>query len=262
VNSQWSIVNTFMRRFFIVVFLLLSFHLVFAGEEQALILKANRAYSAGAYTDAVNTYKKVIALGWESPELYYNLGNAFFKLNDFPNAILWYERAKRLDPGNEDIDFNLKVSNNKIADKIEPLPELFYKRWYFGLVQVFAIDTWARIGVILFITALACGALYMASRILFLRKVGFWTGLCTLLLAIFSLIFAWSGHSALQSAGEAIIFTPTITVKSSPDEKSTDLFVVHEGSKVKLLDNISGWYEIKIANGSVGWLPASSLEKI
>jgi tetratricopeptide (TPR) repeat protein len=251
-----------MRLIAIFLYLLFVSLAVSAGEEEVLIVKANRAYSAGAYTNATDTYKKVVALGWESPELYYNMGNAFFKLNDFANAILWYERAKRLDPGNEDIDFNLKVANNKIADKIEPLPELFYKRWFFALVQLFPIDTWAWIGIVLFIAALACGTIYLVSHVLFFRKIGFWAGLTMLFLALISLSFSWSGYSVQQSTREAIVFAPTITVKSSPDDKSTDLFVVHEGTKVRLLDNISGWYEIKIANGSVGWLPSGSLEKI
>ncbi|MEI7980551.1 MAG: tetratricopeptide repeat protein [Bacteroidota bacterium] len=252
-----------MKRFFLLClgFFVLAFF-ASAGQEQALIIKANKAYSAGAYTNAIDTYKKVVAQGLESPELYYNLGNACFKLNDFASAILWYERAKRLDPGNEDIDFNLKVANNRIADKIEPLPELFYKRWFFSLVQLFPIDSWAWIGIVLFISALACGTIYLASRLLFLRKIGFWAGLAMLFLSLLSLLFSWSGYTVQQSTQEAIVFAPTITVKSSPDEKSTDLFVIHEGTKVRLLDNISGWYEIKIANGSVGWLPSASLEKI
>jgi hypothetical protein len=183
-------------------------------------------------------------------------------MNEYSRAILWYERAKRLDPGDEDINYNLNVANTKISDKIEPLPELFYKRWYNGLVQAFSIDTWARILVFLFLAGLLCLILYLTSRVLILRKIGFWSALVMFFLSFSALVFAWSGHSFTKSTSEAIVFAPTITVKSSPDEKSTDLFVLHEGAKVRLLDNISGWYEIRIANGSVGWLPNNSLEKI
>lgn len=251
-----------MKRLVLLIGIIFSAFGGYSAGEQELVLRGNKAYSAGAYTDAVNSYKKVIALGWESPELYYNLGNAFFKLNDLPNAVLWYERAKRLAPGNEDIDYNLKVANGKIADKIEPLPEMFYKRWYFSLVQLFSVDGWAWIGVLFFLFALCSAMVYLAARVLILRKIGFWSSIATLALAFFFFLFAWSGYRSIQSAREAIVFTPTITVKSSPDDKSTDLFVVHEGTKVRLLDNISGWYEIRIANGSVGWLPASILEQI
>ncbi len=140
-----------MRSFFIFLLLLCSLQHVFSGDvEQVFIEKANRAYAAGAYTEAAANYKKVVDMGYESPDLYFNLGNACFKMNDYAGAILWFERAHRLDPGNEAIDFNLKVANSKIADKIEPLPDLFYKRWYKGVVTLFSADTWAVSGIVLF----------------------------------------------------------------------------------------------------------------
>ena len=235
---------------------------VFASEQQIYLQKANKAYGNGSFTEAVDLYKRVIALGYESPELYYNLGNSYFKLNEYASAILWYERAKRIDPGNEDIDFNLKVTNNKIADQIEPLPEIFYKRWFRNLVNLFPSDTWARTGIVLFILALASGSLYLLSRVLILRKFGFWIGVFILLFSIVSILFAWNSHTNVKNASEAIIFTPTITIKSSPDEKSVDLFVLHEGTKVQIKDKIGSWFEIRIANGSVGWIPANVFEKI
>jgi tetratricopeptide (TPR) repeat protein len=251
-----------MKPYLIILIILLTALTVYPSVQRDNIFKGNKAYSAGSFSTAVELYKKVVDAGYESPELFYNIGNSYFKMNDYPSAILWYERAKRLDPGNEDIDFNLNVANTKISDKIEPLPELFYKRWFNGLVQLFSVDTWATMCLTLFIACLLCGVLYLASRVLILRKIGFWFGFGLLLMAGFSMIFAWSSYSFTKATTEAIVFAPTITVKSSPDEKSTDLFVVHEGTKVRLLDNISGWYEIRIANGSIGWLPASSLEKI
>ncbi len=235
---------------------------VFASEQQIYLQKANKAYGNGSFTEAVDLYKRVITLGYESPELYYNLGNSFFKLNEYASAILWYERAKRIDPGNEDIDFNLKVANNKIADQIEPLPEIFYKRWFRSLINIFPSDTWARIGIVLFILALTSGSLYLLSRVLILRKFGFWIGVFILLFSIVSILFAWNSHTNVKNASEAIIFAPTITIKSSPDEKSVDLFVLHEGTKVQIKDKIGSWFEIRIANGSVGWIPANVLEKI
>ena len=251
-----------MRRM-ILLFILCSLAVSgFSSDQQDNIVKANKAYSAGSYSIAADLYEKVVKAGYEAPELFYNLGNSCFKMNDYARAILWYERAKRLDPGNEDINFNLNVASTKISDKIEPLPELFYKRWINGLVQLFSVDAWASIGIFMFIAGLLFGLLYVASRILILRKIGFWLAISLLFFATVSLLLAWSGYNFAKSTTEAIVFAPTITVKSSPDEKSTDLFVVHEGTKVKLLDNISGWFEIRIVNGSVGWLPASSLEKI
>ncbi|MDP1623743.1 MAG: tetratricopeptide repeat protein [Bacteroidales bacterium] len=234
----------------------------FGSVQRDNIVRGNQAYSAGSYTMAAEQYKKVVDAGYESPELFYNVGNTYFKMNDYASAILWYERARRLDPGNEDINFNLIVANTKISDKIEPLPVVFYKRWFTGVVQIFSVDIWAIMGVCMFIAGLFSLLLYIASRVLLLRKIGFWLGNGLFILTAFALIFAWNGYRYSKLTNEAIVFAPTITVKSSPDDKSTDLFVLHEGAKVSLLDNISGWYEIRIANGSVGWLPETSLEKI
>jgi tetratricopeptide (TPR) repeat protein len=251
-----------MRSFSIAIILLFSAITAFPSVEQVNIAKANKAYSAGSFSAAAELYQKVIDGGYASPELFYNMGNTCFKMNDYARAILWYERARQLDPGNEDINFNLNVVNTKISDKIEPLPELFYKRWFNALVQVFPTDTWAMMGICLFIAGLLGLVLYITSRVLILRKIGFWSASGLFFLFFFTLVFAWNGYVFSKSAGEAIVFAPTITVKSSPDDKSTDLFVLHEGTKVKLLDKISGWYEIRIANGSVGWLPMNTLEKI
>lgn len=235
---------------------------LYAQKEQALIAAGNKAYADGMYAEAKELYMKATSGGYEAASLCYNLGNACFKLNDFPGAILWYERASRLDPSNEDIIFNLNVANSKIADKIEPVPEMFYIRWYFSIVDLFPTDGWARITVALFILALGMGTLYVVMRPLFWRKFGFWAGITLLLLALISFQLAGSGHRKTTSLDEAIVFTPTVTVKSSPDEKSIDLFVLHEGTKVILLDRIGSWHEIRIANGSVGWLPGEAVVKI
>jgi tetratricopeptide (TPR) repeat protein len=234
----------------------------YATENQLIIAKANKAYTDGLFTNAVDLYKQVLASGNESWELYFNMGNSYYKLNDFASAILYYEKAKKLNPGNEDINFNLKVTNNKIADKIEPLPEMFYKRWYRNLVELFPVDTWARITTLTFILSLFFTLFYVMSQRAYLRKIGFWAGILFFILSLLSVHFSIQNYTTLQNNTEAIIFAPTVTIKSSPDEKSIDLFVLHEGTKVNILDNIGNWYEIRIINGSVGWLPASSVEKI
>jgi tetratricopeptide (TPR) repeat protein len=251
-----------LKPYLIILFMLFGHLAGHAAWQRDHVFKGNKAYQAGSYSLAAGLYQKVADAGYESPELFYNLGNTYFKMNDYPRAILWYERARRIDPGSEDINFNLNVANTKISDKIEPLPALFYKRWYNSMVQLFSIDTWALMGVGLFIGTLLSLVLYLASRVLFLRKVGFWSAAGLMFFCLVSFSMAWSGYSFTKSTSEAIIFAPTITVKSSPDEKSTDLLVLHEGTKVRLLDSIGGWYEIRIASGSVGWLPNNSLEKI
>jgi tetratricopeptide (TPR) repeat protein len=236
--------------------------IVLAADPEITVAKANKAYNEGFYANATELYKSLVAEGYESVDLYYNLGNSCFKQNDIPGAILYYEKAHKLDPGNEDVNFNLKIANTKITDKIEPIPVLFYKRWFRALVESFSVDKWSRFGFFFLFAALAGGVFYFVSRILVLRKAGFWAGIVFLFLSIASFLIAWESYSEISNRKEAIVFTPTITVKSSPDEKSIDLFVLHEGSKVELIDNIGTWYEIRIANGSVGWVSASVVEKI
>ena len=266
-NSEKRTANSSLRlhrmnRWVLVVGCLLLVFSAFAREQQKLVADANQAYSDGLYTEAVSLYSQVVASGLEAPELYYNLGNAYFKLNDMSHAILWYERAHRLDPGNENINFNLNVANNKISDKIDPLPLLFYVRWYQAVATLFPVSAWALQTIIFFILTLVCITLYFSSRRLILRKTGFWAGILLILLTLFTILFSVSGYHSMKSLHEAIVFDPTITVKSSPDEKSIDLFVLHEGTKVQLLDKIGTWYEVRIANGSVGWLPEQALEEI
>jgi tetratricopeptide (TPR) repeat protein len=244
-----------------VIFTLLSC-ISYATGEEAFIAKANKAYSDELYTNAIDLYKQVIKNGYESPDVYFNMGNCFYKLNDIPSSILYYERAKRLNPGDPDINFNLNVANSKIADKIEPLPELFYKRWIKALIRMLPVDGWARACSFTFILSILAGSLYFVSRILFFRKLGFWIGCLLFLFSVFFAVFASTSYLNNKNQNEGIIFTPTVTIKSSPDDKSIDLFVLHEGTKVEMIDHIGDWFEIKIANGSIGWLPASSIERI
>ena len=236
--------------------------LTFAADPEIMVAKANKAYTEGFYANAIELYKSVIAAGYGSPDLYYNLGNACYKQNDFASSILYYEKARKLDPGNEDVNFNLRIANTKITDKIEPIPDLFYKRWYKKLTESLSVDRWSKVGLVFLLLGLLAAVFYIVSKILFIRKAGFWLGIFFVIVSLFSFLFAWQSYDEVMHRKEAIIFAPTVTIKSSPDEKSIDLFVLHEGAKVELIDNIGTWYEIRIANGSVGWLTASSVEKI
>jgi len=257
-----SFISGALRGLIVLIYITVFSFTLHAGEYQLVIAKGNTAYSSGKYQEAIKAYTSLTSQGLESADLYYNLGNSFYKLNDIPHAILWYERAKRLDPGNEDINFNLNVANSKITDKIDPLPEFFLKRWLKAVSDQLPLDLWAKAGIAFLIVALLLYALYLASRVLLIRKLGFWTGSVTLFLSIVFLFFAWSSYLSLNSDPSAVILNPTVTVKSSPDEKSTDIFVIHEGCKVQLVDHIGNWYEIRIANGSVGWIGQDNFEKI
>jgi len=251
-----------MKRLFIVVILTLAINSVFSTDIDTLFNSANESYNNEMYTNAIDNYLQIVDAGYESDALYFNLGNACFKLGDIPSAILYYEKAKKLNPNDEDINFNLNVANTKIVDKIEPVPELFFWQWWRSIYNLFDANTWAKISVAGFILFFVLLAFYLLSKLLIIRKTAFYTGLTILFFTIFTFIIASQKYDISKNQKEAIVFTPTITVKSSPNQNSVDLFVIHEGSKVSIIEQVGNWCEIKIANGSVGWLPEDALKNI
>ena len=224
-----------------------------AGQEN-LVEQANQSYSSGNYSEAVSQYETVLGSGYESSGLNFNLGNAYFKLNNIPAAILHYEKALKLDPTDENIRFNLDLANSRIIDKMEPLPEFFLKTWWKSARDQFSSDFWAKTGVAGFIMALMMITLFIISRTISTRKISFWAGILFLALMAVSFLFSYSGYRDYSRHSTAIIFTPTVTVKSSPNDGSVDLFVIHEGTKVFITDYVEGWNEVRLANGNVGWV--------
>jgi tetratricopeptide (TPR) repeat protein len=245
----------------IATILLVAFHAA-AQEPDQMAAQAAKAYNTKHYQEAITQYEKVIAGGYESYALYYNLGNAYFRNNEIAEAALYYEKALKLAPDNEDIKHNIEVVNSKLIDKVEMVPELFYKRWWKEIVNLMDIDTLAFVNIILLTLALVLIAIYIAVSNITLRKVSFWSGIALLLLFSVGVLAASQRNHYLVNQHEAIVFTQTVNIKSSPDENSKDIFVLHEGTKVKLLDVLADWQEIRIANGSVGWIKASDIKKI
>lgn len=250
-----------MKKILVFIFLVAGL-LAYADNNLILIEEAGKQYSEGSYDKAVELYEKVLSNGFESAELYYNLGNANFKLNKMAPAILYYEKAVKLNPSDENTRFNLAVANSRIVDKIETVPELFYVRWWNALIFTFSVDGWATISLVSFILLLASAMLFFMFDVILVKKTAFWAGIIFILISASSFTLANQKYNSFRKDHEAIVFTPTVTVKSSPTENSIDLFVIHEGTKVQITDNIGEWTEIKIANGSVGWLKGVDLVKI
>ncbi len=234
----------------------------YAGINEELVENANRDYSAGLYSNAIEGYTKVLQSGYESVEVYYNLGNAYFKTNDLPSAILYYEKAKKLKPNDQDILFNLNVANNRIKDKIEAVPVLFYKRWWNQLGNALSLEGWTKLHITCFVIFLIAAGFYFISRKIAIRKTAFWAGLLLFTASLITFGIAFQQNRSHQQVKEAIVFDPSLTVKSSPSENSVDLFVVHEGTKVAITDKLGEWYEIRIVNGSKGWIPGTSIKSI
>lgn len=225
-------------------------------EAEKLMQAANEQYNEARYDSALVLYSQLIEAGKTSPELLYNTANAYYKLRDIPSAILYYEKASKIAPDDEDILHNLQIANNQIIDKIEPVPQLFFKNWWETFYTMFPADLWAIISLVSFAILLIFILLFLLSHNKLWRKIGFFTGVFLLLITLGTFGMASQKYYYTKQTNEAIIFTPTITVKSSPSASSVDLFVLHEGTKVSLLDEVDGWQKIRIANGSVGWLPS------
>lgn len=233
-----------------------------ASDSLLLIDEANKIYSEDNFENSIELYQKVIETGIESAGLYFNLGNAYFKMNDMPSAILYYEKAKKLNPNDEDINFNLQIANGRIVDKIEPVPDIFYVKWWNQLLFTFSVDEWALLSIISFSVVVTMLLLFLLTNIYWVKKTSFWLGLLFVVLAFTTYLLANQKHNSFIKDYQAIVFTPTLTVKSSPSETGKDLFVIHEGSKVQISDHIGEWYKIEIANGSVGWIKENDIRKI
>lgn len=224
--------------------------------------QAEALYREGKYSEAAETYRKIMDEGLESAELYYNLGNCFYKMGENTRAILYYERALLLHPGDEMIRYNLEMAHKAVVDKIEVLPEFFLVRWYKAVETHFSADQWGYISVGLFLLFLVMAALFFYSSSVGAKKVGFVVGIVAFLLTVSAVIFAFRQDERVSGKEYAIIVTPSVTVKGAPDNSGTSLFLIHEGLKVKVVDELGDWYNIRLADGNEGWVAKPDLEKI
>ena len=227
-----------------------------------LLQKANELYAKDKFKEAIDVYNQLLMTNLESPEVYFNLGNAYYKTKQYTQAILNYEKAKLLTPDDEDIDFNLQVANQHVVDSIQELPGLFIVRWWNSLVNSQTTDTWAVISIISFLLFLSLAGLYFFARSGDVKRVAFWTACFLIVFSTFSWSFAAKQKGRLVNHTYAIVMQPSVTVKSSPSEKGTNLFVVHEGLKVRITDKVGDWLYVQLSDGKKGWLLTESIERI
>ncbi len=219
-------------------------------------------YTAENYREALNEWLDIYNTGYRSASLNYNIGNAYFKLENIPGAVLFYERARLMKPGDDNINYNLQIARSMVVDKFEEIPELFFIKWFDFVALSLPVNSWAWVSLISFIIFLVFLSVYIYSSKYNLKVAGFWTALVFLILTLVSLSLSYRNKSLVYDNRKAIIFTPVVNGKSSPDPGGTDLFVLHEGSKVTVEDKVGGWYEIKLSDGNKGWIPSESLEVI
>lgn len=222
-------------------------------------LEADQAYIQEDYQSAITLYEQILTQEYVSAEVYYNLGNAYFKSGQIAPSVLNFERASKLAPQDEDIIFNLKLANLSVKDKIEEIPQIFFVRWWKHLINVFHVDGWAWNAVIGFLLSLAGFLVFRFTSEEGIKRLSFYTALVVLLWTSFSLYAAQKNYTKAVNDKRAVVFAFTINAKSAPDKKGKDLFVIHEGLVVTVSDNLNGWARIKLSNGNVGWIPEEAL---
>ncbi len=224
--------------------------------------EADSAYVQERYQQAAKDYEALLKQG-VSADLYYNLGNCYYRMDQMTQAVLNYERALLLSPGDEDIRFNLQMARSKTIDKITPESEMFFVTWYRSLVNVMSVDGWARTALVALIIAIVLALFYLFSDRIWLRKIGFFGGILLLLVFLTSNLFAWQQKRNLTQRTGAIVIKSAVNVKSTPSKNGTDLYILHEGTKVTVTDaTMREWRKIRVADGKEGWLEVSEIEVI
>ena len=231
---------------------------------QASVTKAeaDSAYVNENYQKAAQVYEQLLRNGVSS-DIYYNLGNCYYRMDQITKAVIAYERALLLSPGDEDIRFNLQMARSKTIDKIVPESEMFFITWYRSLVNLMSVDAWARIALISLVLVIILALAYLFADAVWLRKLGFFGSLLLLVVFLSSNLFAWQQKRALDHRTGAVIIRSAVPVKSTPARNGTDLFILHEGTRITITDDtMQGWKEIRVADGKQGWLETSQIEVI
>lgn len=227
--------------------------------QAASLAQADSAYMAGDYQTAAQHYTQLMDEGWQSADLHYNAGNAYFRLGKLADAIIQYERCLRLDATHADAKHNLAFAQAMTVDKIDPIGTVFLVDWWKACYHIATADAWAYSSIALFVFCLAMVMVFVFGKAVWLRKTGFSLAIVALFFTVITALFASSRQAEIDNTSVAIVYVPTVTTKSSPDKSGNDLFILHEGTKVTIKSNLGTWSEVQTEDGHTGWLPTSSI---
>lgn len=253
-----------MKRFFVIIAILCCLSTVRADiiNPAELIAEAAFAYDQGKYEEAADKYEVLVTAFNGAPDLYYALGNSYFKQQNYSQAILNYERCLRLDPSNKDARANLELAQMNCVDKIDAIQPIIFVTWSNALRDCMSADAWGRLSIFLFILFLCGFASYFFIRKVAIRKVGFYGAIVAIIICAVTMFYS-NQQAEIQLAHDyAIVMAPTVTVRSTPAESGTQLLIIHEGLKVRVRQELSGWSEIELSDGNVGWMPSNQLAVI
>jgi tetratricopeptide (TPR) repeat protein len=233
-----------------------------ASQVEDILQKGNTYYREGAYDKAIEEYKKLVDEGYVGTSLFYNLGNANYRIGKIGYAILYYEKALELSPSDEDVKHNLDFAHLSTVDRIQPLPRFFLFDWWEALLGLFSDNGWAYVVFIFYLVVILLAGAYSFSKTVKEQKIFFFSSIAGVFLLAFSisiLVIKVKREATLKSG---VIVEQVVTVKFSPDSQSTDAFMIHEGLKVNLEDQLDNWIKIRLADGKVGWVLEENIEGI
>ena len=228
----------------------------------ALLDSANSAYSKGNFEKAAQYYEGIISLDYESPEIYFNLGNAYYKTDKIGMSILNYERAKKLSPYDEDISFNLKLANQRTLDKIESLPKLFLEDWWDNLKSMHSEKIWGIRSIVCFILCLFFLGVFITSGQIITKQIGFWLAIIFFAFSTITFSISRSRYNDTTKKDSAVILSSSAEIKNAPAESGTKLFILHEGTVVSSFETNGDWVKVEVSSDKVGWVKRTSIEFI
>lgn len=235
---------------------------VSAQSPEAMLMRGNEFYKAKNYNKAIEIYEGLIEQGFESSVLFYNTGNAYYRTGKLGFAILYYEKALKLSPSDEDIKHNLALANLQTADRIETLPKFFLFQWWEALLGLFSVSGWTYVSYIFYIIVLASVVLYFFVRRTDWQKKSVYAFLVSIVLLFLSISILIVKLNREENVKHGVIVENIVTAKSSPDNRSNDAFVIHEGLKVKVEDKVDNWLKIRLDDGKIGWLTQNTIKII
>jgi len=224
--------------------------------------KANQYYMDRDYNNALKAYTELLAANQISADILYNIGNCHYNMGQLGKAIVYYERASRLNPDDEDISFNLKLAGLKTVDKIETVPPIIYKRWFQAVSGTLTVSQWSIVLIILIWLGFVAWSWYLFSSTVAGKKTSFVVASALSALCVIVFLFVHETYSEAHTRQYGVVLSASSYVKSAPDERGNDQFILHEGTRLEVLDELGEWKKIRIANGSVGWLKGNSIEVI
>lgn len=224
--------------------------------------EANHLYTSGDFSGAAALYRKLYEEGLRSDNLLYNAGNAYFKSGDVASAILFFERAKLISPADEDINYNLQIARSRVSDRFEEIPPLFFVRWFDFVSLLTTTNRWAIIAVTLFILSLTAGVVFLTKSRARGRLMTFWMSVAAIILTLISVSLALRNNSLVNRNSKAVVMCSILTGKSAPGEGGSELFVIHAGTTVTVEETLGEYSEIRLPDGTKGWIKADCIEKI